>query len=93
MLRTPKQRFVESTHSGAWGKIVQGEVFEDAMYAAFDELNAQLPLDTPSPQVACDAYQQLVGARKLMDILSTLYVPDKPTTTQQHKGLDYSAGV
>lgn len=93
MLRSPKERFLASTHSGAWGKLASGEVFEEAVHAAFAQLEHDMPLECPTPQQACDAHQQMIGARKFMDILCSLHVPNTSPKPPTVKGLDYSAGV
>lgn len=93
MLRSPKDRFLASTLSGAWGRVVQTEAYEEATHAALAQLGLELPQDCPTPQMACDAHQQFIGARKVLEILSTLYVPNTPTKTTPQTGLDYQAGV
>lgn len=93
MLRDPKERFTSSTFSGAWGKIVQSEVFEEAIYATLNELLHQMPLDVMSPQVACDSHQQMVGARRYMELLCTIHRPTETPKPNQPTGLDYSHGV
>lgn len=92
-MRTPKQRFLESSYSGQWGKIASSETFEEALHAAFTQLQFEMPIECAQPQQACDAHQQMVGARKLMDILCSLHTPQTTTKTVQSKGLDYSVGV
>lgn len=93
MLRTPKERFIACSLSGAWGKITQSEAFEEAIHAALGELNDRLPIETATPQFACDAYQQLVGARKYMEILCSLHTPQTAPKQTPRKVIDYSAGV
>jgi hypothetical protein len=93
MLRSPKERFLASTHSGAWGKITQGETFEEAIHSAFSQMEVEMPSDCPTPQQACDAHQQMVGARKFMDILCSIHVKQTTTPPKSSKSLDYSAGV
>lgn len=93
MLRTPKERFLASTYSGQWGKITQGDVFEEALHAALSQLEDDMPLECAVPQQACDAHQQIIGARKFMQILSSLHMPPTTPPTTKQKGLDYSAGV
>lgn len=93
MLRTPKERFLASTHSGAWGKIVSGEIYEEALHAALAQLETETPMECPIPQHAADAHQQMIGARKFMEILCSLHVPNTPHKPPTVKGLDYSAGV
>lgn len=93
MLRSPKERFLTSTHSGAWGKVCNSETFEEAIHSALSELATHMPLDTQVPQQACDAHQQMAGARKYMEILCSLHRPDTTPKPNQPKGLDYEAGV
>ena len=93
MLRTPKERFLETTKAAAWGKLTSGELYEEAVHSALSQLATELPIECPVPQVACDAYQQMIGARKYMEILSSLHVKPEDTKTTQPKSLDYAAGV
>ena len=94
MLRSPKERFVHSTHAGPWGKICSGEVFEEAMHAALDQLAFDMTAqDTQVPQQACDAHQQMAGARKYMEILCSLHTPETTPKSTKPKSLDYEAGV
>lgn len=93
MLRSPKERFLASTNSGQWGKLTSGELYEEAVHAALSQLATELPMECPVPQVACDAHQQMIGARKYMEILSTLHVKSDTTKTTQPKSLNYEAGV
>jgi hypothetical protein len=93
MLRSPKERFIATTHAGAWGKLTNGEMFDDAVHAALAQLATELPMECPVPQHAADAHQQMIGARKYMEILSTLHSPETTPTPKQPRGLDYTAGV
>lgn len=63
------------------------------MHAALGQLANELPIDCAVPQQACDAHQQMIGARKYMDILSSLHVPETSPKTIQTKSLDYGHGV
>lgn len=93
MLRSPKERFLASTYSGQWGKIASSETFDEAIHTALIELQTHMPMDCQVPQQACDSHQQMVGARKFMEILCTLHVKDSSPKPQTTSTLNYSAGV
>jgi hypothetical protein len=93
MLRTPKERFVSSTHKAAWEKIIQTEPFEEAAHAALEQLATELPMECAIPQIACDSHQQMIGARKYMEILCSLHTPQTTPKIIQRQELDFSAGV
>jgi len=95
MIRPPRTKFLSSPHASNWKKFVKEhpDAIEEAMSCALLELTDNLPLETAMPQQACDAYQQMVGARKLLAILSTIHEPQTTTKIVQPKGLDYNAGV
>jgi len=93
MLRTPKERFVASTHKNAWEKVIQSEVFEEAVHASLEQLASELPPECAVPQIACDSYQQMIGARKYMEILCSIHVPQTTPKTVQRQELDFQAGV
>ncbi len=95
MLRTPKSKFIASGHAAAWKKFLneQANSAEEAMQCALLELAEELPLHTTMPQQACDAHQQMVGARNYMRILSSLHEPQPTTKTTQSPTLNYKAGI
>ena len=93
MIRTPKERFVASTFSGQWGKITSSEVYEEAIHTALGQLQSEMPEHCDVPQQACDAHQQMIGARRYMRILSELYVKDTSPKTNPRSEIDYRAGV
>lgn len=90
MLRTPRERF--AAHVDTWRKLVQTEAFEEATVTALLELNRSLPLQCDFPQMAVDAHQQMVGARKFVEILCSLHEPSENKSTAP-QGLNYQAGV
>lgn len=92
MLRTPRERFVNSPDFDAFKKVVQAPCFEEATITALLELERDLPLECPLPQMAADAHQQMVGARKYLEILCSLHQP-QTTPKPASKGLNYQAGI
>lgn len=93
MLRPPRDKFVASGDAEAFKKIVQSEAFESATLTAMLELEREMPLDCPIPQQACDAHQQMAGARKYLEILCSLHQPPSPTRKTSQRVLNEQAGV
>jgi len=95
MLHTPREKFSMSAHAQAWKRIVeQGETFEEATLAALLEMQSHYPVDYGTqPQIACDAHQQMAGARRFLDILTTIYQPPEKPEQIERKTLDHQAGV
>lgn len=92
MVRSPREKFTTSIHCGDWKRLSQSEAFEEASIAAMLELQADLPKDC-IPQQAADSHQQMVGARKYLEILCAIHEPTKNPKPAAARGLDYQAGV
>lgn len=95
MLRAPRDIF-NASHGETWRKLVNANpnAFEAALEASLLELVNDMPKDTNGmAQFACDAHQQVAGARKLVDIISTLHEPKAQPKPLAPKGLNYPAGI
>jgi hypothetical protein len=94
MLRTPRDRFL-STYGQAWKKLINDHVItiEEATNTSLMELAHDLPIECATPQMACDAHQQMIGARKVLDILCSLHQPPPKPPQDTTKSLNYQAGV
>lgn len=92
MLRSPRTKFRESTHADSFKKLVQSETIEEALNATLLELHFQMPFEG-TPQASVDAHQQMVGARKFVDLLYQMPFPEEQVRKAPTKGLDYSSGV
>lgn len=92
MLRSPRDKFISSTHLDSFKKLIQAECFEEATTTAMLELERDFPLEC-TPQQSADAHQQMVGARKYLDFLVSLATPQKDYKTMPRTELNYSAGV
>jgi hypothetical protein len=94
MLRTPRDRFL-FTYGAAWKKILADHTIEveEAILTSLMELQSDLPIECSTPQMACDAHQQMIGARKVLDILCSLHQPPPKQPQDTTKSLNYSAGV
>lgn len=93
-MTTPKERFQVSGHSGAFSKIVANESFEAACDYALLELTHWMPSTTTlslptDPYVAIDANSQIMGAKKVLEILKHLHEPIKPPVTPKRDTLHY----
>jgi len=92
MLIDPRTRFAQSTHAAAFKKIVATPDFEEATLAALLSLQREMPIEC-NPQQSLDAHQQMVGARRYLEILCSLHEPVTQPKPAPKKGLDYSSGV
>lgn len=82
MIRSPKELFHASQYISPWKDIINGttsSAFEHACQTALAELVRSLPESSPDPSRAWDSYLQILGARKVIEILSSLHEPaEKP---------------
>lgn len=92
MLRTPRAKFAASPHAAGFKKLVQSDEFEEATLTALLELQREMPTECV-PQQSVNAHQQMVGAKRYLEILCSLHVPLATTKSTPAKSLDYSAGV
>lgn len=77
-MRTAKELFKASGHLVNFQKFIADPSFDPACHAAMGILLETLPKTTPDPSRAWDAYLQIQGAMKVLDILSRLHEPDEP---------------
>ena len=92
MIRTPRERFVNSAHLAAFKKLAQSECFEEATISAMLEMETETPLEC-TPQQAADAHQQMIGARKYLEFLCSYALPNPEKKPAAKNELDYTAGV
>lgn len=83
---TPKQTFIDSNYRLDHEQTTKKPSFNAACdYALLEMLNLQ-PLNVSDPSKGWDAHSQMVGARKVLEILKTLHQveleksPNKPQT-------------
>lgn len=93
-MRTPKESWLTSGHSAAFGKLVSQECFEPACQSALLQLQSEMPPTTvpgiPSdPHIALDANSQMFGARRVLEILSHLSEPLKEPKPSKERRLSY----
>lgn len=84
MTRSPRETFATSAHREAMQKITMAEPFlvgcDYALLALGEELTNALD---PTAQA------QIVGARRVLDILKTIGEPIKPPEERKRHGLNY----
>lgn len=85
-MRSPKQKFIESPFKKGFEDISQKPEFEEALYAAFLEFQLEVPEPT-DPSKSWDAGSRLAGARRYMQILSSLHVREEQPVRSQFKNL------
>lgn len=93
---TPKEKF--KPLSGEWQKVLASPLFDAACDAAMLTLANEVP-HTKTPGMPIDAIAsvhqdgQLTGARRLLEILRTLHVPEEAPQPRPLRKLNYEAGV
>lgn len=92
MLRSPKEKFIASSHKAAFEKIVQSDAFEEAILAALLQMENEMPRDC-TPNQAADAHNQMAGARKYLETLCSIHQPEKQLQERPFRELNYKAGV
>lgn len=92
MTRTPKDLFQATPHFVLWKDFVnrQPAAFETGLQAALSEMLNEVPA-AATINAAWDGYCQLVGARRLMEILSRLHEPAPKATPLKPDELNYNA--
>lgn len=77
-IRHPKDTFLASTSKVPFEAVASSDAFHIACDYALLVLSEETPL-RPTPNEAADAHQQMVGARRVLNILKTLSEPrEKP---------------
>lgn len=73
-IRSPKDSFISSPHKKDWDQITGTDAFHFACDYALLVMEDGFPMRA-APNDAADAHQQMIGARKVLDILKTLPEP------------------
>jgi len=88
MIRSPREAFRDSQHRLAHEKITGTESFQVACEYALLTLLQELP-DASNPSAGWDSHSQMVGARRVIDILRTLHQPEKQIEKIKPPTLNY----
>lgn len=88
-MRTAKVLFQGSSQSSEFQKLVAAPSFEVACHAALATLVESLPVGVADPSKSWDAYLQIIGARRVLEILSHLHEPDEPSKPTEWPTLNY----
>lgn len=86
MLRSPKEKFINSPAKEPWKKVINDPAYEDAIVAALAHFVHELP-PVPDPQKGWDQASQLAGVRQFIAILTDLPNPEQKQQTQQFRNL------
>ena len=92
-MRTSKELFQSSHAFNNFKDILTNRAFEPACSAALLGLIESLPAHSADPSKAWDAYLQIVGARRVLQIFSELHVKDEPRKTLKPNELNYAANT
>lgn len=92
MLRSPKSKFIGSAHKDEFAQIITKAAFEEALLTAMLEMQCEQPAHC-SPNDAADAHNQLAGARRFVEIFTTIHQPETQSKQPTPKELKWGAGV
>jgi hypothetical protein len=81
-MRTPRQKFFESAFRKPYEDIVNRVEYEEALNAALLELQVEM-LEPTDPSKSWDQGSRLAGARRFVQILSSLHLRDEPPKVQK----------
>lgn len=88
-MTTAKQLLKQRQEFKAYPSLLSNEAFEPACHAALMGLVESLPPGATDPSKAWDAYLQIVGARKVLDLLGRLHEDDEVPKPEQWPTLNY----
>jgi hypothetical protein len=88
MIITPKQAFIESKHRKEHEDTTQKQSFQVACDYALLVLIQDQP-EAIDPSKGWDSHSQLVGARKVLNILKTLHLPEAESKPVKQPKLKY----
>lgn len=88
MIITPKQAFIDSPHRKDHEVTAQKQSFQAACdYALLVLLQSQPEATDPSK--GWDSHSQMIGARKVLNILKTLHLPEAESKPVKQPTLNY----
>lgn len=85
-MRTPRQKFFESTSRKGFEEIANKPEFEEAVLAALLELQMELP-EPVDPSRGWDQASRLYGARRFVQILSSIHLKEEPPARMKLQSL------
>ena len=90
-MRTAKELFRASSTFAEFQKMLASPAFEPACHVALETLVESLPASAADPSKAWDCYLQILGARRVLDILSRLHEPEGQLREPSSPSLNYEA--
>lgn len=91
-MRSSKELFHASAEYKAhFNALVSNPAFEGACNAALLGLVEELPERVADPSKSWDAYLQIVGARRVLELLSSLHVPEEKAKNVKAPEINYGA--
>lgn len=88
MIRTPKERFLASSHKAVFERLVQSESFEEATLAALLHMQHEQPLKA-SPNEMASSAERMSGARQYLEFLCEIHLAETKPKRTEEKTLDY----
>lgn len=90
-MTSPREAFQKSTYRKTWEEFTMTAAFESAIHAALLQFATELP-DSPSPS-CIDPHSQMVGARKVLQMLSNIHLKEEEAKKRKTDQLNYAVGV
>lgn len=87
-MKTPRDRFQETKHAKSHADLAVSDGFQSACEYAILQFVAEQP-NANEPTKHWDAHAQLIGARRILDILKTLADPVEPAKKPFPEGINY----
>lgn len=88
MTRTPKQAFIESQHKVEHAKTTEKESFQVACEYSLLSLLQEQP-EAIDPSKGWDSHSQIVGARRVLEILKSIHLPEEASKPVKPPTLNY----
>jgi hypothetical protein len=88
MTRSARTAFCESQHRVGHEKITMTESFQAACDYSLLALLEEMP-EAADPSKGWDSHSQMIGARRVLDILKTIHQPIKPPKPLKPETLNY----
>jgi hypothetical protein len=90
-MRTSKALFQASPVFKEFNALLTNPAFESACKTALTSFVESLPESTAEPSKSWDSYCQILGARRVLEILSQLHEPETTPTPTKWPSLKYDA--
>lgn len=89
-MRTARETFFQSVHRSELEKVVQSATFEAACQATLATIFEEGPQTFATPESSWQVGVYLAGARRALEVLSTIHLAEEPPKAPKAPTLNYS---